>query len=82
MAVEDEVTDAVKQFIKRDNIPQSLLSASVFKRQWFLSTFLPNLMSYNGPEIKARDKLFEALKQAKKIPDAMYQDYIQRQRKK
>lgn len=76
--VEDEVSDAVQQFIKRDSIPQSLLTASVFKRQWFTSTFLPKLMSWNGPEINARDKLIDALKSTKKIPDTMYQDFIQR----
>ena len=77
MVVEDEVSDAVQQYIKRDAIPQSLLSAYVFKKQWFLSTFLPKLLSPHAPYMKGKKELIEALVSSKKIPAAMYQRYTE-----
>ncbi|CAO3652088.1 unnamed protein product [Mucor hiemalis] len=67
LSVEDEVGEVIQQFKKRNAIPQSLLSSSVFKRQWFNNTFVPMLLSWSGPDIVSRDALIEALRQAKKI---------------
>lgn len=67
LSVDDEVTEVIQQYRKRNAIPQSLLSSSVFKRQWFDNTFVPKLLSWNGQDIAARDALIEALRQAKKI---------------
>lgn len=79
VVLEDEISDIIQQFIRRDGIvPHSLLSAAVFRRAWFISTFLPKLFSWQGKEISARDKLIEALKKDKKIPDAMYNNFIQK----
>ncbi|KAG2200303.1 hypothetical protein INT47_000296 [Mucor saturninus] len=79
VALEDEVSDIIHQFVRRDEIvPHSLLSAAVFRRAWFISTFLPKLFSWQGKEISARDKLIEALRKDKKIPEAMYSDFIQK----
>lgn len=80
--LEDEISDILQQFMKRDEvIPHSLLSAAVFRRAWFTSIFLPKLFSWQGKEISARDKLVEALRKDKKIPDVMYFDFIQQHKK-
>lgn len=83
MVLEDDISDILRQFVKRgEAVPHSLLSASVFRRTWFISTFLPKLLSWEDKsEIQARDKLIESLRKDKKIPDAMYQDFIQRKKK-
>lgn len=77
--IEDDISNILTQFIIRgEDVPHSLLSASVFRRAWFMSTFLPKLFSWNDPnEIEARDKLIEALRKDKKIPDVMYRDFVQ-----
>lgn len=78
VVLEDEISNILQQFVKRDEVvPHSLLSAAVFRRAWFTSTFLPKLFSWEGKEVAARDKLIEALRKDKKIPDVMYNDFIQ-----
>ncbi|KAG2237817.1 hypothetical protein INT48_002118 [Thamnidium elegans] len=80
--IEDDISNILSQFMLRgEAVPHSLLSASVFRRAWFISTFLPKLFSWdNQSEIKARDKLIEALRKDKKIPDAMYHDFVQKKK--
>lgn len=67
LSVDDEIAEVIQQYRKRNAIPQSLLSSSVFRRQWFDNTFVPKLLSWNGPDMVAKDALIEALKQAKKF---------------
>lgn len=81
--VEDEITDILQKFIDKGGvIPGSLLQAHVFRRSWFLSTFLPKLLNWEGTQLNARNQLVQALKDINKVPDAMYKDFIQNMQRK
>ncbi|CEP14355.1 hypothetical protein [Parasitella parasitica] len=79
----DEIGDIIQQFIHKDNtIPVSLLHAHVFKKQWFMSTFLPALLDWKGENMEGRNNLMVALKKMNKIPDNLYKTFIQQQKQK
>lgn len=83
MIIQDEIADILSKFIEKGGvIPGSLLQAHVFRRSWFLSTFLPKLLNWQGNQMNARDQLIQALKDINKIPDAMYKDFIQNKQRK
>jgi hypothetical protein len=80
---QDEIADILQKFIDKGGvIPGSLLQAHVFRRSWFLSTFLPKLLSWKGNQMDARDQLVQALKDINKIPDTMYNDFLQNKKGK
>ncbi|KAI8643149.1 hypothetical protein BD408DRAFT_158878 [Parasitella parasitica] len=79
----DEVGEIIQQFMQKDNtVPVSLLHAHVFKKQWFMSTFLPTLLDWKGRNVEARDKLIIALRKMNKVPDNLYKSFVQQQKQK
>ncbi|KAL7314481.1 hypothetical protein PS15m_006045 [Mucor circinelloides] len=80
--VSSEVEDVLREFIQKNNsVPKSLLQAHVFRRQWFVATFLPKLFAWQGRDIEARNNLIMALKELNKIPDSLYKPFMQQQKK-
>ncbi|PHZ08052.1 uncharacterized protein RHIMIDRAFT_248072 [Rhizopus microsporus ATCC 52813] len=79
-AVEDQVTLAVESFVKKNGvIPTTVLQNFVFRRQWFIATFLPSLFSWNTNDstlMSAKHQLILALKEKGKIPESIYNEYI------
>ncbi|KAG1448915.1 hypothetical protein G6F46_009929 [Rhizopus delemar] len=78
--IDDEVRVAIEQFIKREgSIPTNLLQNFVFRRQWFIATFLPALFSYDNPSMAdAKFKLIKALKEKGKIPETVYRELMRK----
>lgn len=80
--IPDGVEQVLQQFVqKNNNVPKSILQASVFHRQWFQSTFLPQLFAWQGGHMEARNNLVMALKKLNKIPDSLYKPFMQQQQK-
>lgn len=82
--VEDEFSNIVRQFKKNGVIPNTLASSFLFRQQWYLHTFLPNLLAWDGGSVnnKIRDELVEALRKdsVKKMPDNLYFNFIQKKK--
>ncbi|XP_069384578.1 Fanconi anemia group A protein isoform X2 [Paralichthys olivaceus] len=84
-AVQD-VEKAVSLFESTGRISATVMEASIFRRPYFLTRFLPALLKPRVLPVKAdgRMSLIEALKKADKIPAAQYSSYVescQRQRR-
>ncbi|KAI7908154.1 uncharacterized protein BX663DRAFT_22511 [Cokeromyces recurvatus] len=78
---EDKIKELIQQFIKKGGIiPTSLLQSHVFRRQWFISTFLPKLLAWEGKEMEAKHQFILALKEKQKIPDTMFTQYIEKKK--
>lgn len=83
LSVSDEIGEIIEQFVKKGStVPASLLHSHVFRKQWFVATFLPKLLAWKGENTEARNNLIVALKKMNKIPDDMYKTFIQEQKKK
>ncbi|XP_029993188.1 Fanconi anemia group A protein [Sphaeramia orbicularis] len=80
-----DVEKAVSLFENTGRISATVMEASIFRRPYFLTRFLPALLKPRVLPVKpdARMSFIEALKKADKIPAAQYSSYVescQRQR--
>ncbi|XP_040894604.1 Fanconi anemia group A protein isoform X2 [Toxotes jaculatrix] len=80
-----DVEKAVSLFESTGRISPTVMEASIFRRPYFLTRFLPALLTPRVLPVKAdaRMNFIEALKKADKIPAAQYSSYVescQRQR--
>ncbi|XP_050929308.1 LOW QUALITY PROTEIN: Fanconi anemia group A protein [Lates calcarifer] len=80
-----DVEKAVSLFESTGRISATVMEASIFRRPYFLTRFLPALLTPRVLPVKAdaRMNFIEALKKADKIPAAQYSSYeesCQRQR--
>ncbi|XP_052023161.1 Fanconi anemia group A protein isoform X2 [Apodemus sylvaticus] len=75
-AVQD-VTKAIMVFEQTGKIPMPVLEASIFRRPYYLSHFLPALLAPRVlPEVPdSRVAFIETLKRADKIPSSLYDAY-------
>ncbi|XP_067235489.1 Fanconi anemia group A protein isoform X2 [Chanodichthys erythropterus] len=74
---QQDVEKAVTLFMSTNKIPVTVIEASIFRRPYFLSRFLPALLSPRVLPVKsdARMTFIEALRKADKIPAALYTSY-------
>ncbi|KAM4618892.1 Fanconi anemia group A protein [Polymixia lowei] len=80
-----DVERAVSLFESTGRISATIMEASIFRRPYFLTRFLPALLEPRVLPLKADAKMsfIEALRKADKIPAAQYSSYVescQRQR--
>ncbi|XP_041795312.1 Fanconi anemia group A protein-like [Chelmon rostratus] len=77
-AVQD-VEKALSLFESTGRISATVMEASIFRRPYFLSRFLPALLTPRVLPVKAdtRMSFIEALKKADKIPAAQYSSYVE-----
>ncbi|XP_060933342.1 Fanconi anemia group A protein [Limanda limanda] len=77
-AVQD-VEKAVSLFENTGRISATVMEASIFRRPYFLTRFLPALLKPRVLPVKAdaRMSLIESLKKAEKIPAAQYSSYVE-----
>nr|XP_046249117.1 Fanconi anemia group A protein isoform X2 [Scatophagus argus] len=77
-AVQD-VEKAVSLFESTGRIPATVMEASIFRRPYFITRFLPALLTARVLPVKAdpRMNFIEALKKADKIPAAQYSAYVE-----
>lgn len=77
-AVQD-VAKAVSLFESTGRIPATVMEASIFRKPYFLTRFLPALMAPRVLPLKAdaRMTFIEALKKADKIPSAQFSSYVE-----
>ncbi|KAM9351947.1 Fanconi anemia group A protein [Symphorus nematophorus] len=77
-AVQD-VEKAVTLFESTGRISATVMEASIFRRPYFLTRFLPALLTPRVLPVKADSLMsfIEALKKADKIPAAQYQSYVE-----
>ncbi|XP_051807551.1 Fanconi anemia group A protein [Acanthochromis polyacanthus] len=77
-AVQD-VEKAVSLFEGTGRISATVMEASIFRRSYFLTRFLPALLTPRPLPVKpdARMSFIEALKKADKIPAAQYSSYVE-----
>ncbi|TMS05571.1 Fanconi anemia group A protein [Larimichthys crocea] len=77
-AVQD-VEKAVSLFESTGRISATVMEASIFRRPYFLTRFLPALLKPRMLPVKAdaRMSFIEALKKADKIPAAQYSSYVE-----
>ncbi|XDV52330.1 hypothetical protein PO909_021069, partial [Leuciscus waleckii] len=74
---QQDVEKAVTLFMSTNKIPATVIEASIFRRPYFLSRFLPALLSPRALPVTsdARMTFIEALRKADKIPAALYTSY-------
>ncbi|XP_073724435.1 Fanconi anemia group A protein isoform X2 [Misgurnus anguillicaudatus] len=74
---QQDVEKAVTLFSTTNKVPATVIEASIFRRPYFLSRFLPALLSPRVLPVKAdaRMSFIEALRKADKIPAALYTSY-------
>ncbi|PWA22129.1 hypothetical protein CCH79_00020165 [Gambusia affinis] len=74
-----DVEKAVCLFESSGRIPATVMEASIFRRPYFLTRFLPVLLKPRAFPLKADAQMnfIEALKQAEKIPAAQYSQYVE-----
>ncbi|XP_068169253.1 Fanconi anemia group A protein homolog isoform X2 [Antennarius striatus] len=77
-AVQD-VEKAASLFESTGKIPATVMEASIFRRPYFLTRFLPALLTPRVLPVKADAQMsfIEALKKADKIPSAQYASYME-----
>ncbi|XP_047485099.1 uncharacterized protein LOC125036506 [Penaeus chinensis] len=77
--VADEVETAVTHYAQTSKVPNFVLEASIFRKPYFRSAFLPTLLTPRPmPDVPdARAKLIETLHLSGKIPSNMYKNYIE-----
>nr|XP_013005009.1 Fanconi anemia group A protein isoform X13 [Cavia porcellus] len=77
-AVQD-VEKAILMFEHTGKVPVPILEASIFRRSYYMSHFLPALLTPRAlPEVPdARAMLIESLRRADKIPPSVYATYRQ-----
>uniref|UniRef100_A0A9J7XXZ4 Fanconi anemia group A protein n=2 Tax=Cyprinus carpio carpio TaxID=630221 RepID=A0A9J7XXZ4_CYPCA len=76
---QQDVEKAVTLFLTTSKIPATVIEASIFRRLYFLSRFLPALLSPRVLPVKsdARMMFIEALRKADKIPGSLYTSYTE-----
>ncbi|XP_051975128.1 Fanconi anemia group A protein [Xyrauchen texanus] len=76
---QQDVEKAITLFTVTNKIPATVIEASIFRRPYFLSRFLPVLLSPRVLPLKAdtRMSFIEALRKADKIPAALYTSYTE-----
>ncbi|KAF4095448.1 hypothetical protein G5714_024526 [Onychostoma macrolepis] len=76
---QQDVEKAVTLFMTSSKIPATVIEASIFRRPYFQSRFLPALLSPRVLPVKsdARMMFIEALRKADKIPAALYTSYTE-----
>ncbi|XP_016107865.1 Fanconi anemia group A protein isoform X2 [Sinocyclocheilus grahami] len=76
---QQDVEKAVTLFMTTNKVPATVIEASIFRRPYFLSRFLPALLSPRVLPVKsdARMVFIEALRKADKIPAALYTSYTE-----
>ncbi|KAA0724128.1 Fanconi anemia group A protein [Triplophysa tibetana] len=76
---QQDVEKAVTLFTTNNRIPATVIEASIFRRPYFLSRFLPALLSPRVLPVKAdpRMNFIEALRKAEKIPALLYSSYME-----
>ncbi|XP_057609613.1 Fanconi anemia group A protein [Chionomys nivalis] len=74
-----DVKKAIVVFEQTGKIPMPVLEASIFRRPYYLSRFLPSLLTPRVlPEVPdSRAAFIETLKRADKIPSSLYDAYCQ-----
>ncbi|XP_054589438.1 Fanconi anemia group A protein isoform X2 [Nothobranchius furzeri] len=74
-----DVEKAVSLFESTGRISATVMEASIFRRPYFLTRFLPALLKARVLPVKpdARMSFIEALKKADKIPSAQYSSYVE-----
>ncbi|KAK7801790.1 hypothetical protein U0070_027511 [Myodes glareolus] len=74
-----DVEKAIVVFEQTGKIPMPVLEASIFRRSYYLSRFLPALLTPRVlPEVPdSRAAFIETLKRAEKIPSSLYDAYCQ-----
>ncbi|XP_030587909.1 Fanconi anemia group A protein isoform X2 [Archocentrus centrarchus] len=74
-----DVEKAVSLFESTGRISATVMEASIFRRPYFLTRFLPALLAPRVLPVKAdaRMSFIEALKKADKIPAAQYSSYME-----
>ncbi|XP_067292024.1 Fanconi anemia group A protein [Pseudorasbora parva] len=74
---QQDVQKAVTLFMSTNKIPATVIEASIFRRPYFLSRFLPALLSPRALPVTsdARMSFIEALRKADKIPAGLYASY-------
>ncbi|XP_055268873.1 Fanconi anemia group A protein isoform X5 [Moschus berezovskii] len=74
-----DVEKALAVFEHTGKVPVAILEASIFRRSYYLSHFLPALLTPRvlprAPD--SREALIESLRRADKIPPALYSTYCQ-----
>lgn len=73
-----DVEKALSLFKSTGRISATVMEASIFRRPYFLTRFLPALLAPRALPVKtdARMKFIEALKKADKIPAAQYSSFV------
>ncbi|MGH0115761.1 UNVERIFIED_CONTAM: hypothetical protein FKN15_046946 [Acipenser sinensis] len=76
---EQDVEKAIVLFVNMGRIPASVMEASIFRRPYYMSRFLPALLSPRVLPDKPDSQMtfIESLKKADKIPANLYSTYIQ-----
>ncbi|KAK6477214.1 Fanconi anemia group A protein-like isoform X1 [Huso huso] len=76
---EQDVEKAIVLFVNMRRIPASVMEASIFRRPYYMSRFLPALLSPRVLPDKPDSQMtfIESLKKADKIPASLYSTYIQ-----
>ncbi|XP_051239093.1 Fanconi anemia group A protein isoform X2 [Dicentrarchus labrax] len=74
-----DVEKAVSLFESTGRISATVMEASIFRRPYFLTRFLPALLTQRVLPVKAdtRMSFIEALRKADKIPAAQYSSYVE-----
>ncbi|XP_013791641.1 Fanconi anemia group A protein homolog [Limulus polyphemus] len=80
---ETDVEKALQLYENTNKVPTSILEASIFRKPYFIGSFLPELLKPRPlPDIPdTRIKFIEELKQIGKIPLALYENYRKKSQK-
>lgn len=74
----NDVENGLQQFRLSGIIPKSIMEISVFRKAYFMTSFLPALLNPEAVENDKQRKAFiEQLRKAGKIPSRVYQNYRQ-----
>ncbi|KAL1247084.1 hypothetical protein QQF64_022460 [Cirrhinus molitorella] len=76
---QQDVEKAITLFMTTNKIPATVIEASIFRRPYFLSRFLPALLSPRVLPVKSDPRMMfiEALRKADKIPAGLYTSYTE-----
>ncbi|KAL0968227.1 hypothetical protein UPYG_G00264040 [Umbra pygmaea] len=77
--VRQDVEKAVSLFESTGRIPATVMEASIFRRPYFLTRFLPALLAARVLPVKpdARMNFIDSLRKADKIPAAQFSSYME-----
>ncbi|XP_073687543.1 Fanconi anemia group A protein isoform X2 [Garra rufa] len=76
---QQDVEKAITLFMTTNKIPATVIEASIFRRPYFLSRFLPVLLSPRLLPVQSDPRMMfiEALRKADKIPAGLYTSYTE-----